>query len=110
MVVSPDQEAIGTYFEGPGALERMLERQGRTALLERMPDFSKTLNITYVTQAKPLGNGHAVLVAKQEVGERAVRRHPARRRHPGRRLNHRSDDRHLPRNARPGHRRRRDPR
>ncbi len=69
MVVSPDQEAIGTYFEGPGALERMLERQGRTALLERMPDFSNALNITYVTQAEPLGNGHAVLVAKRAVGD-----------------------------------------
>lgn len=69
MVVSPHQEAIGAYFERPGELERMLERQGRSSLLERMPDFSNTVEITYVQQRQPLGNGHAVLVAKQSIGD-----------------------------------------
>ena len=69
MVVSPNQEAIRAYFEEPGELERMLERQGRTSLLERLPDFSDSVEITYVQQREPLGNGHAVLVAKEEVGE-----------------------------------------
>ena len=66
MVVSPQQEAIGAYFERDGEIERMLERQGRHGLLERMPDFSNAVEITYVQQE--LGNGHAVLVAKQIVG------------------------------------------
>ena len=69
MVVSPHQEAIGAYFDGPTDLERMLERQGRHGLLERMPDFSNAVEITYVEQHEPLGNGHAVLVAKQSVGD-----------------------------------------
>ena len=68
MVVSPNQEAIDAYFDGSTDLERMLERQGKRALLERMPDFSNELKITYVQQREPLGNGHAVLVAKQSVG------------------------------------------
>ena len=35
-----------------------------------MPDFSNAVEITYVEQQdEPLGNGHAVLVAKQSVGE-----------------------------------------
>ena len=68
MVVSPQQEAIGAYFDESTDLERMLERQGRSSLLERMPDFSNELKITYVQQREPLGNGHAVLVAKQSVG------------------------------------------
>ncbi len=72
MVVSPQQEAMSAYFEGPGELERMLERQGRSSLLERMPDFSNELKITYVQQREPLGNGHAVLVAKQSVGDEPV--------------------------------------
>ena len=42
MVVSPQQEAIGAYFERDGEIERMLERQGRHGLLERMPDFSNS--------------------------------------------------------------------
>ena len=69
MVVSPDQEAIGAYFDESTDLERMLERQGRFGLLERMPDFSNELEITYVQQREPLGNGHAVLVAKHAVGD-----------------------------------------
>ena len=68
MVVAPNQEAIGAYFERDGEIERMLERQGRHGLLERMPDFSNAVEITYVQQDEPLGNGHAVLVAKQAVG------------------------------------------
>ena len=69
MVVSPQQEAIGAYFERDGEIERMLERQGRHGLLERMPDFSNAVEITYVQQDEPLGNGHAVLVTKQSVGD-----------------------------------------
>jgi UTP--glucose-1-phosphate uridylyltransferase len=69
MVVSPQQEAIGAYFERDGEIERMLERQERHSLLERMPDFSNAVEITYAQQREPLGNGHAVLVAKQSVGD-----------------------------------------
>ena len=68
MVVSPNQGAISAYFDGSTDLERMLERQERHSLLERMPDFSNAVEITYVQQREPLGNGHAVLVAKQAVG------------------------------------------
>ena len=68
MVVSPNQEAIGTYFDESTDLERMLERQGRSSLLEWLPHFSDAVEITYVKQREPLGNGHAVLVAKQAVG------------------------------------------
>ena len=69
MVVSPQQEAIGAYFDESADLERMLERQGRHALLERLPHFSDAVEITYVKQREPLGNGHAVLVTKQSVGD-----------------------------------------
>ena len=69
MVVSPNQEAIRAYFGGATDLERMLERQGRHSLLERMPDFSDAVEFTYAQQREPLGNGHAVLVAKEIVGD-----------------------------------------
>ena len=69
MVVSPNQEAIGTYFDESTDLERMLERQGRSSLLEWLPHFSDAVEITYVKQREPLGNGHAVLVAKQSIGD-----------------------------------------
>ena len=72
MVVSPNQGAVSAYFERDGALERMLERQGKSALVERVSDLAKAVEITYVEQAEPLGNGHAVLVAKEAVGDEPI--------------------------------------
>ena len=68
IVVSPNQEAIAAYFDGSSDVARMLERQGKAALIERVSDLTKTVDISYVRQDEPLGNGHAVLVAKQAVG------------------------------------------
>ena len=69
IVVSPHQEAIASYFDVSSDVARMLERQGRAALIERVSDLVKTVEITYVQQREPLGNGHAVLVAKEAVGD-----------------------------------------
>jgi UTP--glucose-1-phosphate uridylyltransferase len=69
IVVSPHQEAISAYFDVSSDVARMLERQGRTALFERVSDLAKTVEITYVQQREPLGNGHAVLVAQESVGD-----------------------------------------
>ena len=68
MVVSPNQDAISAYFDVSSDVARMLERQGKSALIERISDLTKTVEITYVQQREPLGNGHAVLVAKDAVG------------------------------------------
>jgi len=68
MVVSPNQDAISAYFDVSSDVARMLERQGRAALIERVSDLARTVEITYVQQREPLGNGHAVLVAKEAVG------------------------------------------
>ena len=69
IVVSPQQGAIETYFDGSSDVARILEMQGRSALLERVSDLAKTVEITYVQQREPLGNGHAVLVAQESVGD-----------------------------------------
>ena len=72
IVVSPHQAAIAAYFDGSSEVARMLEIQGRAALIERVSNLTKTVNITYVQQRKPLGNGHAVLVAQESVGDEPV--------------------------------------
>ncbi len=69
MVVSPSQESVAAYFKSPSELEGLLERQDRGGLLERMPDFSKKVDIVYTQQREPLGNGHAVLVARRWIGD-----------------------------------------
>ena len=68
IVVSPNQEAIAAYFDGTSDVARILDQQGKAALLERISDLTKKVDISYVRQDEPLGNGHAVLVAKQAVG------------------------------------------
>ena len=68
IVVSPNQEAIAAYFDGSSDVARLLDRQGKSALIERISDLTNAVEITYVQQREPLGNGHAVLVAKQAVG------------------------------------------
>ena len=68
IVVSPNQDAISAYFDVSSNVARMLERQGRAALIERVSDLARTVEVTYVQQREPLGNGHAVLVAKEAVG------------------------------------------
>ena len=69
IVVSPHQEAIKAYFDGSSDVARMLERQGRAALTERVSDLTRSVSITYAQQREPLGNGHAVLVAQESVGD-----------------------------------------
>ena len=69
IVVSPHQEAIATYFDGSSDVARILEMQGRSALLERVSTLTKAVTITYAQQREPLGNGHAVLVAQESVGD-----------------------------------------
>ena len=69
IVVSPHQETIAAYFDGSSDVARILEMQGRSALLERVSELTKAVTITYVQQREPLGNGHAVLVAGESVGD-----------------------------------------
>ncbi len=69
IVVSPNQGAIEAYFDGSSDVARILEMQGRSALLERVSTLTKAVTITYVQQREPLGNGHAVLVAGESVGD-----------------------------------------
>lgn len=69
IVVSPHQEAIEAYFDGSSDVARILEMQGRSALLERVSTLTKAVTISYVQQREPLGNGHAVLVAQESVGD-----------------------------------------
>ena len=69
IVVSPQQGAIEAYFDGSSDVARMLERQGKSALLERVSTLTKSVTISYVQQREPLGNGHAVLVAQESVGD-----------------------------------------
>jgi UTP--glucose-1-phosphate uridylyltransferase len=68
IVISPGQEAVGTYFGRLPTLEDAIERQGNEVLLARMREISDMAEVTCVYQERPQGLGHAVLSARAEVG------------------------------------------
>ena len=68
-VVSDNQEAIPRYFEEWPALERALEGRGNSEMLEQMRRISSLARITCVTQSEQKGLGHAVLMARDAVGD-----------------------------------------
>ena len=68
-VVSDNQEAIPRYFETWPELARALESRGNSEMLEQMRRISSLARITCVTQAEQRGLGHAVLMARDAVGD-----------------------------------------
>jgi UTP--glucose-1-phosphate uridylyltransferase len=69
MVISEGQEAISRYFRRMPKLENALRRGGQTEVLQRMQAIPDMATIRYVHQMQPLGLGHAVLMARDMVGD-----------------------------------------
>ena len=62
-----DKKIIEDHFDYNLALEIVLERAGKTGLLEEVRKVAEMVNIISVRQKKQLGLGHAVLCAKEVV-------------------------------------------
>lgn len=67
-VTGKDKRALEDYFDHSPELEHHLEEKGKTDLLHLVQNIASMCQIHYVRQKKPLGLGHAVLCAKQHVG------------------------------------------
>jgi UTP--glucose-1-phosphate uridylyltransferase len=64
------KRSIEDHFDKAYELESELVARGKTALLEAVKDaVPKGINCVYIRQAEPLGLGHAVLCARQVVGD-----------------------------------------
>lgn len=61
--------AMEDHFDISSELDATLERKGKTELLETSRAVSSMARISYVRQKEPMGLGHAVLCAKQLVGD-----------------------------------------
>lgn len=63
------KRALEDYFDHSYELEHQLEKAGKTELLKQIKDISDMADIVYIRQKKALGLGHAVLRAKDLVGD-----------------------------------------
>jgi len=68
IVTGRGKSTMEDHFDKSAELEASLEAKGKIALLEIARSVSKLAKITYTRQADALGLGHAVLMAKELVG------------------------------------------
>jgi UTP--glucose-1-phosphate uridylyltransferase len=69
IVTGRDKAAMEDHFDYSPELEASLEAKGKQALLDIVRSVSKLAKIVYTRQPHPLGLGHAVLMAKELVGD-----------------------------------------
>ncbi len=69
IITGRGKHAIEDHFDVSFELEHNLREKGKTKLLEEVQRISKLVNFSYVRQKEPLGLGHAILCAKQIVGD-----------------------------------------
>jgi UTP--glucose-1-phosphate uridylyltransferase len=68
IVTSRGKQAIEDHFDRFFELEYRLKQQGKSVLLEAIVHAATTVEVVFVRQPEPLGNGHAVLCARHVVG------------------------------------------
>jgi UTP--glucose-1-phosphate uridylyltransferase len=69
MVTGRGKSAIEDHFDASYELEKTLEERGKYDLLKIVRDISDMIHLAYVRQKEALGLGHAVLMAKELVGD-----------------------------------------
>src|SRR3954471_19392762 len=69
LVTGRGKNAIEDHFDRSVELESFLESRGKTEQLAEVRKISNMINFAYVRQGEPLGLGHAVLVARELVGD-----------------------------------------
>jgi UTP--glucose-1-phosphate uridylyltransferase len=69
IVTGRGKNAIEDHFDVSFELERTLADRNQKDLLKLVRDISGMIHLSYVRQKEPLGLGHAVLCAKEMVGD-----------------------------------------
>lgn len=69
IVTGRGKATMEDHFDRSPELEASLEARNKTALLDVARSVSKLAKITYTRQPEALGLGHAVLMAKESVGD-----------------------------------------
>src|SRR6516225_1238446 len=71
IVTGRGKNAIEDHFDVSYELESELDKRGKRDLLNEVRQISNMINVNYVRQKEALGLGHAILVARDAVGNEA---------------------------------------
>ncbi|MGI8775707.1 MAG: UTP--glucose-1-phosphate uridylyltransferase [Actinomycetota bacterium] len=69
IVTSRGKSLLEDHFDRAPELEQQLEKKGKSTELEEVLATSRLANVHSVRQKEPLGLGHAVLMAREHVGD-----------------------------------------
>jgi len=69
IVTGRGKHVIEDHFDVAVELESFLEQRGKKEQLEEIRKISQSCSVSYIRQGEPLGLGHAVLVARNLVGD-----------------------------------------
>src|ERR1044072_3397391 len=69
IITGRGKQAIEDHFDTSYELETMLEQRKKTDLLKIVRQISDMIHVAYVRQKEALGLGHAVLMARELVGD-----------------------------------------
>jgi UTP--glucose-1-phosphate uridylyltransferase len=69
LITGSDKRAIEDHFDYNFELEEVLKRQGKIDQYNEIRAISDMAKFIYVRQKEPLGNGHAILQAKEIIGD-----------------------------------------
>lgn len=69
VVVAPGKESLEAYFRPSERVGDRLRDEGRLEELAALERPERLADVRFVVQREPQGNGHAVLVARDEVGD-----------------------------------------
>ena len=68
IITANGKESIASYFQPYPALEQRLATSNESGLLEKVNHASTLADVSFIIQEEALGLGHAVLTAKEAVG------------------------------------------
>lgn len=68
-ITSGTKATLEQYFGSDAVLEQFLQEKGKKESLQMVRDVQSLARFTYIRQEQPLGLGHAVLLAREAVGD-----------------------------------------
>jgi len=69
IVTGRGKTAIENHFDVAYELEQLLEQRRKLDLLKEIRSITDMINVSYVRQKEPLGLGHAILMARDFIGD-----------------------------------------